>query len=66
MIVALERLTVAGAFEDDLAPAMATHVGECVEYPIVTSRDYDWDVTELSREKIAGVIDLSGVSCVLP
>ena len=66
MIVALQRLPVAGAFEDDFASAMAAYVGERAKRAVAGSRDYDGNVAEAGREKIAGAAYLSGVSDVLP
>ncbi len=66
MIVALQRLAVAGAFEDDFAAAMAAYVGEGAKGAVVVSGDDDWDVADSGCEEITGATYLSGVADVVP
>ena len=66
MIVALQRLAVAGAFEHDLAPAMTAYVSECANRAARIANDHDWQITQLRREEIADATDLPGMSDVLP
>ena len=66
MIVALQRFAIAGTFEHDLAPAMTAYVGERANRFFSIQQDHDRDVSQMRREKIAGAIQLSGMSDVLP
>ena len=66
MIVALQRLAAARAFEDDLAPAMTAYVRERANRAASVAYDNDRQVAETRREKIAGARNLSGMPHVLP
>jgi len=66
VIVALQSLAIAGAFEDDFAAAMTAYVGECAKGAVVVSGDDDRDVADSSCEEIAGATYLSGVPDILP
>src|SRR5208283_5970354 len=66
VIVALQGHPVAGAFEDDLAAAMTAYVGESAKRSAGVSKEHDRQVAQMRREKIAGAIQLPGMSHVLP
>ena len=66
VIVALQRLAIAGAFEHDLAPAMTAYVGERANRAARIANDHDRQIAQIRREEIADATDLRGMSDVLP
>ena len=66
VIVALQRLAIAGAFEHDLAPAMTAYVGERADRAARITNDHDRQIAQIRREEIADATDLRGMSDVLP
>src|ERR1700735_1998419 len=66
VIVALQRLAIAGAFENNLAPAMPAHVGKRANRFFSIPHNHDRDVTQKRREKIPDVGHLPSMSHVLP
>ena len=66
MIVALKRLAIPGAFEDNLAPAMPAYVCKRANRFFSIPHNHDRDVAQKRREKIPNARHLPRMSHVLP